>query len=142
MKKNREIMAMKACGLDIFRALSPVIFISVILSIFSFILSEAIITFTISRQNEIWNAGVKKRDPAGLSGTANIWYKSKNNIYWIGYLMQRTQTMRERYSIFLMINLLVKRSRVKTARWVNNKWEIEKAKFRHMPVKTITFLKG
>lgn len=129
MKKNREIMAMKACGLDIFRALSPVIFISILLSIFSFILSEAIIPFTSSRQNEIWNAGVKKRDPAGLSGTANIWYKSKNNIYWIGYFDAKTQTMKG--PVFYFFNdqfILVKKIKGETARWVNNKWEIEKAK--------------
>lgn len=128
MKKNREIMAMKACGLDVFRAFTPVIFISIILSIFSFILSDAIIPFTSSRQNEIWNAEVKKRDPAGLSGSTNIWYKSKNNIYWIEYFDAKSQTMKG--PVFYFFNdqfILFKKIKGETARWVNNRWEIEKA---------------
>ncbi|MBN1905957.1 MAG: LPS export ABC transporter permease LptG [Deltaproteobacteria bacterium] len=129
MKKNREIMAMKACGLDIFRVFTPVIFFSIILSIFSFILSDAIIPYTSSMQNEIWNAEVKKRDPTGLSGRPNIWYKSKNNIYWIEYFDAKSQTMKG--PVFYFFNdqfILVKKIKGETGRWVNNRWEIEKAK--------------
>ncbi|NLD35577.1 MAG: LPS export ABC transporter permease LptG [Desulfatiglans sp.] len=129
MKKNREIMAMKACGLDIFRTFTPVIFISIILSVFSFILSDAIIPFTSSRQNEIWNAEVKKRDPSGLSGSTNIWYKSDNNIYWIEYFDAKSQTMKG--PVFYFFNdqfILVKKIKGETGRRVNNRWEIEKAK--------------
>lgn len=131
MKKNKEIMAMKACGLDIFRVFTPVIFISIILSIFSFILSDAIIPFTSSRQNEIWGVEVKKRDPSGLSGTPNIWYKSKsnNNIYWIEYFDAKSQTMKG--PVFYFFNdqfILIKKIKGETGRWVNNRWEIEKAK--------------
>jgi lipopolysaccharide export system permease protein len=129
MKKNQEIMAMKACGLDVFRVFTPVIFISIILSIFSFILSDAIIPFTSSRQNTIWDVEIKKRDPAGLSGSTQIWYKSNNNIYWIEYFDAKTQTMRG--PVFYFFNdqfALVKKIKGETGRWVNNKWEIEKAK--------------
>lgn len=129
MKKNREIMAMKACGLDIFRAFTPVIFISILLSIFSFILSDAIIPFTSSRQNEIMEVKVKKRDQSGLSGSTEKWYKSNNNIYWIEYFDAKSQTMKG--PVFYFFNdqfILVKKIKGETGRWVNNRWEIEKAK--------------
>lgn len=128
MKKNREIMAMKACGIDIFKAFLPVIFISVLLSIFSFILSDAIIPFTSSRHNRIWEVEVKKKDPTGLYESTQIWYKSKDNIYWIKYFDAKNQTMKE--PVFYFFNnqfILIKKIKGETGRWVNNKWEIENA---------------
>jgi lipopolysaccharide export system permease protein len=128
LKKNREIMAMKACGLDIFKIFTPVIFISIILSIFSFILSDAIIPFTSSNQNRIWQVEVKKQDPTGLYESTQIWYKSKNNIYWIKYFNAKTKTMEE--PVFYFFNdqfILIKKIKGNTGRWVNNRWEIEKA---------------
>lgn len=129
MKKNKEIMAMKACGLDIYKVFTPVIFISIILSVFSFILSDSIIPFTSSKQNEIWNAEVKKRDISGLSGSINRWYKSNNNIYWIEYFDAKSQTMKgPEFYFFNDQFILVKKIKGETGRWVNNRWKIEKAK--------------
>lgn len=128
MKKNREIMAMKACGLDIFKVFLPVIFISISLSIFSFILSDAIIPFTSSRQNEILEIEVKKHDPTNFYVSRQIWYKSKNNIYWIKYFDAKTKTMEE--PVFYFFNnqfILVKKINGEAGRWVNNRWEIENA---------------
>jgi lipopolysaccharide export system permease protein len=129
MKKNREIMAMKACGLDIFKVFNPVIFISILLSIFSFILSDAIIPFTSSRHNKIWEVDVKKREATGLIGSTQIWYKSKNNIYWIEYFNAKTKTMEE--PVFYFFNdqfILTKKIKGETGRWVNNRWVIENAR--------------
>ena len=93
MKKNMEIMAMKACGLDILKVFMPVIFFSLVLSLFSFFLSEAIIPYTSSRQNEIMEVKVRKRTPDSFYGSTQIWYKSKNNIYWIKHFDVKTKTM-------------------------------------------------
>jgi lipopolysaccharide export system permease protein len=128
MKKNREIMAMKACGLDIFKVFMPAIFISIMLSIFSFILSDTIIPYTSSRHNRIWEVEVKKQDPTGFYESTQIWYKSDNNIYWIKYFDAKTKTMEK--PVFYFFNdqfILIKKIKGETGRWINNRWEIENA---------------
>jgi lipopolysaccharide export system permease protein len=55
--------------------------------------------------------------------------KSDKNIYWIDYFDARTQTMNG--PVFYFFNdqfILVKKIKGVTGRWVNNRWEIEKAK--------------
>jgi len=93
MKKNFEIVAMKACGLNILQVFQPLIIISFMLSIVSFILSEVIVPYTSPRSNEIWEIDVKKQSPVGFYGNTEIWYKSKKNFYWIKYFDVKTKTM-------------------------------------------------
>ncbi len=128
MKKNMEIMAMKASGMDILKVFMPVIFISIILSLFSFFLSESIIPFTNSRQNEIWEVQVKKHSPEGFYGSTQIWYKSKNNIYWIKYFDAKTKTMKgPTFYLFDDQFHLTEKIKGKTCQWKNGVWEIKNA---------------
>ena len=129
MKKNMEVMAMRACGLDILKVFMPVIFIAFILSLFSFFLSEAIMPYSNSRQNEIWEVEVKKQTPAGFFGGTQIWYKSKNNIYWIKHFDAKTNTMDEpTFYLFDDQFHLTKKINGETCKWENGIWEIENAR--------------
>ncbi len=133
MKKNREIMAIKASGLDILTVLKPVFIISVIMSLFSFFLSEAIIPYSSSRQNRIWEVEVKKQSPAGFYGGTQIWYKSKNNIYWIKYFDSKLKTMNEpTFYLFDDQFSLIQKINGESCRWVNDTWEIKNAKIQSL----------
>lgn len=125
MKKNKEIMAMKACGLNLHKAFQPVITVSLIISIFSFFLAEMIVPNTSTRSNEIMEIEVKRRPQASFLE----WYKSKNGIYWIKHFDAETKTVND--PIFYFFNdqfNIAKKVSGETCRWLGESWEIENAK--------------
>jgi lipopolysaccharide export system permease protein len=125
MKKNKEIMAMKACGLNLHRVFQPVIVISILISIFSFLLAETIVPYTNARCTEIWEIDVNKRSQASFLE----WYKSKNRIYWIKHFDAETKTISD--PIFYFFNdqfNIIKKISGKTCRWIDGVWVVEDAK--------------
>lgn len=83
MKKQNEMIAIKACGIDIFSLAKLILFSSLLLASFVFLVSEYIVTYTNSKVNDIWNYQVEKRSSGHFYGRDQIWYKAKNRIYWI-----------------------------------------------------------
>lgn len=125
MKKNKEIMAMKACGINLHKAFQPIIIISLMISIFSFFLAERVVPYTSTRSNEIREIEVKKRSQAGFLE----WYKSKNNIYWIKHFDEETKTIND--PVFYFFNdqfNLIKKVSGDACRWLGDGWEVENAK--------------
>lgn len=126
MKKSREIIAMKACGLNILTVCKPLIVISILISISSFLLSEIIVPFTSSRNDKTWKIKIKKESPASFYGNTNIWYKSGNNIYWIKYFNVITKTMQD--PVFYLFNnqfQLIKKIEAEKCVWKNGVWVVE-----------------
>ncbi|MFC1839021.1 LPS export ABC transporter permease LptG [Thermodesulfobacteriota bacterium] len=126
MKKNYEITAMKTCGLNILQVFQPLIIISFILSIISFILSDVIVPYTSSRSNEIWEIDVENQSPVGFYGNTEIWYKSinKNNFYWIKYYDVKTKTMQNPVFYFLDDQFRsTKRIDSETCVWQDGLWK-------------------
>ncbi len=125
MKKNKEIMAMKACGLNLHKVFQPVIMISIIISIFTLFLAEMVVPYTNTRCTEIWEIDVKKRDQASFME----WYKSKNSIYWIRHFDANTKTINDPIFYFFDDNFnLSKKVSGETCRWMDGVWEVENAK--------------
>ncbi len=130
MKKNKEIMAMKACGLNLIKTLQPVITVALIISFFTFFLSEIIAPYTSSKSNEIWEVDVNKRPQA----TFKEWYKSsENGIYWIRHYDINTNTINDPAFYFFDDEFhLVKKISGKQCRWTDGKWVVEDAKIQTM----------
>lgn len=122
MKKNMEIMAMKACGLNLLKVFQPVIFFSLILSLISFFLSEVIVPYTSTRSNEIMAVEVKKQSQASFQE----WYKSKNNYYWIKHFDIETQTINNPTFYFFDDQFhLTKKIYGETCKWEDGEWKLE-----------------
>ncbi|MBL7173329.1 MAG: LPS export ABC transporter permease LptG [Desulfobacteraceae bacterium] len=83
MKRNNEVMALRACGANVWEIAQPIIITSLFLSIALFLFSETIVPFTSSRSNEIWRVEVKKEKPGRFHGQNHIWYKGDNCIYYM-----------------------------------------------------------
>ena len=127
MKKNLETTALKACGLNLLQVFQPLILISLILSIASFIVSDLIVPHTSSRSNEIWDVDVNRQSPVGFYGNSEIWYKSKNNFYWIKYYDIKTKTMQNPVFYFLDDRFrLIKRIDSEVCTWQGGFWKAEK----------------
>jgi lipopolysaccharide export system permease protein len=127
MKKNLEITAMKACGLNLLQVFQPLIIMSLLLSVVSFILSDAVVPHTSSRSNEIWDVDVNRQSPVGFYGNTEIWYKSNNNFYWIKYYDVKTKTMRNPVFYFLDDQFrLIRRIDSEICAWREGFWKVGK----------------
>ncbi len=100
MEKDREIMAMKACGINVLQIARPVILLSFLMSVAVFLFSELVVPYASSKSNAIWNAEVKKKDATRLYGKTHVWYKGKDSIYWIKHFDPEKGLM-EDVSIYL-----------------------------------------
>ena len=124
MKKNKEIMAMKACGLNLHKVFLPVITISIIIYTFSLFFSEMVVPYTSTRSNEIKESGGKKKSQASFQE----WYKSKNNIYWIRHFDIETKTISDPVFYFFDDQFkLLKKISGKSCKWLGGEWELEDA---------------
>jgi lipopolysaccharide export system permease protein len=126
MKNNREILAIKACGINIIRLSQTVIIISLLASLFTFVFSEVIVPYASSRSNEIWDRKVKKQDPTRFYRGNQIWVKSSDAIYWIRHFDSSKNIMEGPVLYFFDENFkLIKRIEAKRAIWKDGRWKIE-----------------
>ncbi len=125
MKKNNEITALKASGVNVSQLLQPLLFLSIFLSIALFIVSEVVVPFTSSRCNEIWRKDVRKRHSDTFYGRNNIWYKSSDAIYWFGKL-NKSGTIAHDVVIYYFSQdfRLIKRIDARVALWHARGWHL------------------
>lgn len=94
MRKNREIMALKACGLNIYGMFKDLVIVAVCLSVGLFLFSEIVARYATAKSNEIWVFDVEKRDPGKYYyGNDQIWYRGTNSIYWIWHFDKKNNVM-------------------------------------------------
>jgi len=126
LKKNNEIMAMKACGIDILELSRHIVMASLFLSIVSFLLSDKVVPYSSSKCNEIWDMEVEKQDPTRFYGSDQIWYKTSSAIYWIRHFDSAGNIMQNPIFYFFDKDFrLVKKIEAKRGIWENGLWKIE-----------------
>jgi len=123
MNKHNEILAIKNCGISLFRLFYPLVAISVFIGIGLFFLSESIVPITSSVANNIWKIQVEKRNTQGAYKLSHIWYRGKGSIYQIRSYDSR-QNIIEGLSIFFFDDTfrLHKRIDARKAKWVEGLW--------------------
>lgn len=126
MKKHKEIVAMKASGLNILVLSRPLIGVSLCAVLFSFLISETIVPITSSKSNEIWDIDVEKQDPSRFYGRNTIWFKSKNAIYWMKVFDPENARI-DSVSFYFFDNSFRMHKRIDALRciWDNSKWQME-----------------
>ena len=126
MKKKNEIVAVKACGLNIFTMAQPIFITAVVLGIALFFFSELVVPYTSSKSNEIWKYKVEKRDPGLFYGSEQIWYRGPNSIYWVRYFDNKRNIMeRPTFYFFDDSFRLTRKIDGKRGFWVDGRWKIE-----------------
>lgn len=126
MKKSNEIIALKACGLNVLRLSLPLLGASLFLVGGSFLFSEIVVPYTSSKSHEIWRVEVRKRDPGSFYGREHIWYKGNDCIYWIRNFDSRRFLMLDPTFYFFDSSFrLLKRIDARTAVWKNGQWVLE-----------------
>ncbi|MBN2398676.1 MAG: LPS export ABC transporter permease LptG [Deltaproteobacteria bacterium] len=94
LSKNSEITAMKANGLSLYRLSFPVIVVSLMICIATFLLSEFITPYTNQRAKYIKLIEVQKREELGSFKQDEIWYRGEKGIYNFSVFDPLTSTLK------------------------------------------------
>lgn len=125
MRKNNEIIALKACGIKLFDFMSPVLLLGFVLSIALFVFSEAVVPYASSRANALWRVYVEKKSGEGTYGRDHLWYKSTNAIYWVARFDPAKKAMYGPTFYFFDPSFrLLKRIDAKVSVWHGHDWEV------------------
>jgi lipopolysaccharide export system permease protein len=125
MKKNNEIMALKACGINMLAFLRPLFFLALLLSVGLFLFSELVMPYSSSKANALYRKYVDKKDSATYYVTDHIWYKAHNAIYWISRFDRKNNVMYHPTFYFFDASFRVlKRIDGRMAVWKNHAWEV------------------
>jgi len=126
LRKNNEVTALKACGIKLFDFLRPIFLLGFVLSLGLFVFSETVVPYASSRANELWAVYVEKRGARGTHGRDQIWYKSKNAIYWIARFDPGKGVMYgPTFYFFDPTFHLLKRIDARVAVWAGHSWKVE-----------------
>jgi LPS export ABC transporter permease LptF/LPS export ABC transporter permease LptG len=82
LTKFNEVTAMKACGISVYRLIFPILFMALVVSLFSFYLQERILPRANNKAEEVWNR-INDRPPRSYSYVNRHWVlgREKNRIY-------------------------------------------------------------
>jgi lipopolysaccharide export system permease protein len=123
LSRHSEIIAMKACGVSLYRTAVPIIGIAVLICALSFIISEFITPYTNQKANHIMVVEIQKQVRAGAFRENQIWYRGKEGIYNFKVFDRRTNSL-QGITIYYVDNKLhlVKRIDAERGEWRNGKW--------------------
>lgn len=123
LSRNNEIMAIKACGISLYRLARPIIIIAVVVSGLAFIVSEFVTPYTNQRAKHIKLVEIQKREPVGSFKSNQIWYRAPEGIYNIKGFDTRTNNLWgvTLYQVDHKMRL-VKRLDAARAEWREGKW--------------------
>lgn len=81
MSKNSEIVAMKAGGISVIRAIAPILAWTAAISLASFVVNEYVVPAANQKASFIYKTGIKKQKWKVKYKRRNVWYKASNAIY-------------------------------------------------------------
>jgi lipopolysaccharide export system permease protein len=126
MRKNHEVTAMKACGINLFRISQVLLLAAAGVGLVTFLTSEVLVPLTSSRSNSIWKKEVQKQDPGLFYGSNQIWYKGPDWIYWIRHFDSRKQIMEDPVFFFFDKSFrMIRKIEAKKGSWENGRWRLE-----------------
>lgn len=81
LNHNRELLALKAGGLSVYRIITPLLASALFFTILTLALSQWLLPPTLSAGNRIWFEEVNKTKAHGIQRGKFIYYKGKEGIY-------------------------------------------------------------
>ena len=123
LSRHSEIIAMKACGVSLYRTVAPVIAIAGLICVISFVISEFITPYTNRKANNIRLVDIQKQVMAGTFRDNQIWYRGKEGIYNFKVFDGRNSSLAgiTIYYVDNKLNLL-KRVDAERGEWRGGKW--------------------
>jgi len=81
LSKNSEIVAMRASGVSLYRSSIPILLISFLIALFTFVFSELITPYANEKAEYIRKVEIEKKEIQGIFKQEQIWYRGTRGIY-------------------------------------------------------------
>lgn len=126
LKRNREIIAMKAAGIHTSVYSQPIVFAALFIAALHFGMSETLARSLNHKAQTIWQQQVLRQKTSLSWSQENVWYRGQNCIYQIRLYDRQTQNL-EKVSLFYLDAQfkLVQRLDSRRVRWEGNRWVAE-----------------
>lgn len=126
LSRNRELLALKACGLSTLQIAAPLLLVSTGLSIGVLAWNELIVPPAFHKARTINSEEIKKKPVKGFFDERGFWYHGENAFYHIEHFDPRTRTISEvtvyKIDEQFQVHALAEINR---AQWTGGRWECE-----------------
>lgn len=126
LSRQRELTALKACGVSLWQIAKPLLFASAVLSAAVWSWNESVVPFSYRQSRYINTVEIKKKAPKLLLHENGFWYHGNKAFYHIDRFDSRNSTL-SGLTIYLIgedfqIATLVEATK---ASWEDNQWRFE-----------------
>ena len=120
LSKNSEVTAMRASGVKVSWIAYPLFLIGALASVGAIALNELVVPYTQRRVKEIYNIDIRQKDKTGTYSQNELWWRSGNQFYSVGFFDSRTNRLHD-LSILALNDTFHVRQRVdaESADWLN-----------------------
>ncbi len=124
LTRNREVMAMRACGVSTWKLAYPVVLLAAVGSVFAFLWNETVVPSASARSNYVNDVVIKKKPYRGVFNASSLWFQSSEGFVNIDYFDAGQQTI---YGLTLYDAdpsfHLQRMIEVPSLRWRDSAWE-------------------
>ena len=83
LSRNREILALRACGLSTWRLAVPIVAVAALTSVFALFWNETLVPVAATRSRWLWDVELKQKVYRGVFDAASLWFQSKDGFVHI-----------------------------------------------------------
>ncbi|MGH7824144.1 MAG: LPS export ABC transporter permease LptG [Candidatus Binatia bacterium] len=124
LARTQEITAMRSSGLTVQRISLPLLILSLVICLLTFIWNEGVVPIFTQRAQTIYKTEVKNRKPQSLFGTQDIWMRGEGNFINVDHYDTRDSTLKG-ISIFVLNRDFTLKSLIEIpgAEWSEGRWK-------------------
>jgi lipopolysaccharide export system permease protein len=133
LSRNRELDALKAAGVSLYRASVPVLVTAVLITVGAIVFQEAVLPDLAVRAEELDRIKIRGQTPRHLQRQSQIWYRSADTRFVRMGLLDPVDRSVDRVVILDIDGRyrLTTRTDVTKARWTPDGWQLSEGIVRH-----------
>ncbi len=126
LSRNRELLALKACGVSALQIATPLLLSACILSIGGWVWNENVVPYAFHKSRYINTVEIKKKEFKGLFHSRGFWYHGAQAFYHIDHFDSRRNIL-SGLTVYALSDTFQVHSLVKISRasWRDGKWHFE-----------------
>jgi lipopolysaccharide export system permease protein len=129
MTKNSEITALGASGINIYQIITPILSVSLLISLLTLFFNEYIIPYTNQKVEYIERVRIKKKKPRGVFKSGNAWFRGEQGTFYNFQFINPQADLLKGVIIYKFDDDFQPQYRIdgKQMKWKNGVWYIEQA---------------
>ena len=126
LTRTQEITAMRSNGISVHRIALPLLILSLLISVLTFMWNEALVPAFAHQAQTIFKTEIKSKQPKSLFGTADIWIRGEGSFINIDNFDTASSTL-QGITVFRLNRDLSLRGLIEipSARWTGHGWQAD-----------------